>query len=137
LYNLVFTTTPGLRMAYGHRRPLNQNNQHHHIANMPRSFQLPRALQLEDATVVEDERHQYPVIARDIVFGSYLTAACGISNDPPDEGVIVDLTVCNTTRYRCSPLTSYLPTLVDVPITDDYQITYLPDCIHIVSPLRT
>jgi hypothetical protein len=94
---------------------------------MPRSFQLPRALQSENATVVDDERHQDPVVARDVVFGSYLTAACEISNDPPDEGEIVDLTVCNITRYRCSPSTSYIPTVVDVPISYDYQVTYLPD----------
>jgi hypothetical protein len=89
---------------------------------MPRSFQIPRAL-LENATVVDDERHQEPVIARDIVLGSYLTAACGVSNDPPDEGAIVDLTVCNITKYRCSPLTSFIPTVVDILISYDYQIT--------------
>jgi hypothetical protein len=94
---------------------------------MPRSFQLPRVLQSENATVVDDERHQDPVVARDVVFGSYLTAACEVSNDPPDEGEIVDLTVCNITRYRCSPSSSYIPTVVDVPISYDYQITYIPD----------
>jgi hypothetical protein len=94
---------------------------------MPRSFQIPRALQLENAAEVDDERHQEPVVARDVVFGSYLTAACGVSNDPPDEGEIVDLTVCNITRYRCSPLTSYIPTVVDILISYDYQITSNPD----------
>jgi hypothetical protein len=95
---------------------------------MPRSFQLPRALQLENATVVEDERHQDPAGAREVVFGrGYLTAACEISNDPPDEGEILDLTVCNITMFRCSPLTSYMPTVVEIPIPYDYQITYLPE----------
>jgi hypothetical protein len=94
---------------------------------MPRSFQLPRVLQLDNATVVEDERHQDPVVARDFVFGSYLTAACEISNDPPDQGEIVDLTVCNITRYRCRPLTSFIATVVEVPVSYDYQITYLPE----------
>jgi hypothetical protein len=94
---------------------------------MSRSFQLPRVLQSENATLVDDERHQDPVVARDVVFGSYLTAACEISNDPPDAGEIVDLTVCNITRYRCSPSTSYIPTVVDVLISYDYQVTYLPD----------
>jgi hypothetical protein len=104
-----------------------QDHHHHRIANMPRSFQIPRALQLENVAVVDDERHQNPVEARDFVFASYLTAACGVSNDPPDAGVIVDLTVCNITRYRCSPSTSYIPTVVDVPISYDYQIRYNPD----------
>jgi hypothetical protein len=94
---------------------------------MPRSFQLPRVLQLENATVVDDERHQDPVGAREVVFGGYLTDACEISNDPPDEGEILDLTVCNITMFRCSPLTSYIPTVVKIPISYDYQITYLPE----------
>jgi hypothetical protein len=95
---------------------------------MPRSFQRPRALQLEGSatTIVDDERHQEGVEIPQTIYGSYVTAACGVSNDPPDEGELVDLTVCNVTRYRCSPASDIIPTVVDVQISYDYEIRYNP-----------
>lgn len=113
------------RSRYSTHHPSTKRSQL--ATTMPRLFQKPtRALQA-NATQDDEIRHDDPAASR--IFGSFATAACGVSNDPPDEGELVDLTVCNVTQYRCSPAASNVDAVVDLEVPYDYEITYNPAAV--------
>ena len=93
---------------------------------MPRLFQKPRRA-LQDTATAEDGFRLDDLADTRTVFGSYVTAACGISNDPPDVGALVDLTVCNVTQYRCNPIDN--SPVFDLEITYDYEVRYNPAAV--------